>query len=56
MVQNAPHANVAQSVEQLIRNRQVAGSIPAVSSKKLVRRCELERSEKLRRDLLKGLP
>ena len=52
----APYANVAQSVEQLIRNQQVAGSIPAVSSKKLVRRCELERSEKLRRDLLKGLP
>ena len=51
-----PYANVAQSVEQLIRNQQVAGSIPAVSSKKLARRCELERSEKLRRDLLKGLP
>ncbi len=26
-------ANVAQSVEQLIRNQQVAGSIPAISSK-----------------------
>ena len=32
MVHNAPYANVAQSVEQLIRNQQVAGSIPAVSS------------------------
>ena len=26
-------ANVAQSVEQLIRNQQVAGSIPAISSR-----------------------
>ena len=30
---NDMYANVAQSVEQLIRNQQVAGSIPAVSSK-----------------------
>ena len=28
------YANVAQSVEQLIRNQQVAGSIPAISSTK----------------------
>ena len=29
-----PYAGVAQSVEQLIRNQQVAGSSPASSSKK----------------------
>ena len=43
MVLFAPYANVAQSVEQLIRNQQVAGSIPAVSSKEILkRRGELE--------------
>ena len=29
-----PFANVAQSVEQLIRNQQAAGSSPAISSRK----------------------
>ena len=29
-----PNADVAQLVEQLIRNQQVAGSSPAISSKK----------------------
>ncbi len=29
----APFANVAQSVEQLIRNQQVMGSSPIISSK-----------------------
>ena len=34
------YAGVAQSVEQLIRNQQVAGSSPATSSKKSVHKCE----------------
>ena len=33
MLNADPHATVAQSVEQLIRNQQVAGSSPASSSK-----------------------
>ena len=33
---NPTYADVAQSVEQLIRNQQVAGSIPAISSNKFV--------------------
>ena len=40
MVLFAPYANVAQSVEQLIRNQQVAGSIPAVSSIEKIERAE----------------
>ena len=43
MVLFAPYANVAQSVEQLIRNQQVAGSIPAVSSIE-----KIEQAEKLK--------
>ena len=33
MHENSANANLAQSVEQLIRNEQVAGSIPAIGSR-----------------------
>lgn len=42
-------ANVAQSAEQLIRNQQVAGSIPAVSSKEKIERAEELRTESYKR-------
>ena len=46
-------ANVAQSVEQLIRNQQVAGSIPAVSSSKNGKVASLWKQGKACSDLLK---